>query len=370
MTSGTPGTGTGASPYDALLLVSFGGPQGPEDVLPFLEVVTKGRDVPRERLLEVAGHYLAFGGVSPINAQNRALVAALEADLAGHGVDLPVYWGNRNWDPLLQETFARMSMDGVKRVLAVLTSAYSSYSGCRQYREDLAAAAAPLGERAPTVDRVRHYFNHPGFVGAMVSSTSAALDQLPSDVRREARLVFVTHSIPRSMNERSGPEGGAYERQHRDVARLVTAGVAAGTGVDHPHDLVYCSRSGPPSQPWLGPDVNDHLEALAAEGAPAVVLVPIGFVSDHMEVRFDLDTEALATAARLGLPCRRAATVGTDPTFVASLRELVLERAAVARGERPARPALGGLGPSHDVCPAGCCRNERDPDRPALCGVP
>jgi ferrochelatase len=359
---------TDVSPYDALLLVSFGGPEGPDDVLPFLENVTSGRGIPRERLLEVAEHYLAFGGVSPINGQNRALVAALEKDLAENGVDLPVYWGNRNWDPYLADTFAAMADDGVTRVLAVLTSAYSSYSGCRQYRENLAAAVAPLGERAPQVDRVRHYFNHPGFVGAMVASTVAALEELPEDVRRDARLVFVTHSVPTSMNDLSGPDGGAYATQHRDVARLVTQGVAAATGVEHGLDLVYCSRSGPPTQPWLEPDVNDHLETLAGAAVPAVVLVPIGFVSDHMEVRFDLDTEAMATARRLGLPCTRAATVGTDPGFVASLRELVLERAASVRGDEPVRPALGELGPSHDICPVRCCVNERDPSRPALCG--
>jgi len=363
-------SGTDVSPYDALLLVSFGGPEGPDDVLPFLENVTRGRAIPRERLLEVGEHYLRFGGVSPINAQNRQLVAALEADLSGHGINVPVYWGNRNWDPYLVDAFARMAGDGVTRVLAVLTSAYSSYSGCRQYRENLAAAAESLGDRAPEVDRVRHYFNHPGFVQAMVSATEAALDRLPEGVRRDARLVFVTHSIPASMNEGSGPTGRAYETQHRDVARLVTAGVAAATGTEHTFDLVYCSRSGPPSQPWLEPDVNDHLEALSADGTPAVVLVPIGFVSDHMEVRFDLDTEALATAGRLGLPVSRAATVGTDPAFVAALRDLVLERAALVRGEQPDRPALGRLGPSHDVCPAGCCPNEGDPGRPALCGVP
>jgi ferrochelatase len=357
-----------AAPYDAFLLVSFGGPEGPDDVVPFLENVTRGRGIPPERLLEVGEHYFGFGGVSPINAQNRALIAALEKDFAEHGVDLPVYWGNRNWEPYLTDTLARMADDGVTRVLALLTSAYSSYSGCRQYRENLADAVAPLAEGAPQVDRVRHYFNHPGFVAAMVASTLTAVGELADEVRRTARLVFVTHSVPTSMNAGSGPDGGAYEAQHRDVARLVTAGVAAATGADHPFDLVYCSRSGPPSQPWLEPDVNDHLESLAGT-ASSVVLVPIGFVSDHMEVRYDLDTEAMATAARLGLPCTRAATVGTDPRFVAAVRELVLERAAAVRGAQPARPALGALGPSHDVCPAGCCPNERDRDRPALCGV-
>jgi ferrochelatase len=357
------------SPYDAFLLVSFGGPEAPEQVLPFLENVTRGRAIPRERLLEVGEHYLTLGGVSPINAQNRALVAALQTDFAANGVDLPVYWGNRNWAPYLTDALARIVDDGHTRVLALLTSAYSSYSGCRQYRENLAAAVEPLGDRAPQVDRIRHYFNHPGFLEAMVASTVAALEELPADVRDDARLVYVTHSIPTSMDDGSGPAGSAYTTQHRDVARLVTAGVAAATGTDHHLDLVYCSRSGPPEQPWLEPDVNDHLEALVAEGVPSAVLVPIGFVSDHMEVRYDLDTEARATAARLGLPVTRAATVGTDPRFVAAVRELVLERAAVVRGDQPVRRSLGELGPSHDVCPAGCCPNVRDPQRPALCGA-
>ena len=357
------------APYDAFLLVSFGGPEGPDDVLPFLENVTRGRGIPRDRLLAVGEHYFGFGGVSPINAQNRSLVAALEAEFAAHGLDLPVYWGNRNWAPYLTDELARIADDGRSRVLALLTSAYSSYSGCRQYRENLADAVAPLGDRAPVVDRVRHYFNHPGFVEAMVAATIAAVGELPEQVRGDARLVFVTHSVPTSMDEGSGPDGFAYSSQHRDVARLVAAGVAAATGVDHVLDLVYCSRSGPPTQPWLEPDVNDHLELLAADGVPAAVLVPIGFVSDHMEVRYDLDTEALATARRLGLPVARAATVGTDPRFVAAVRELVLERAAVVRGEQPRRAALGALGPSHDVCPAGCCPNARDDGRPALCGA-
>ncbi len=357
-----------ASPYDALLLVSFGGPEGPDDVLPFLENVTRGRNIPRERLLDVGEHYFGFGGVSPINAQNRALVAALESDFSASGLDLPVFWGNRNWGPYLPDALAEMADAGVRRALVLLTSAYSSYSGCRQYRENLAAAVDVVGERAPQLDRIRHYFNHPGFVEAMVANTVAALTTLPADKRSGAHLVFVTHSVPVSMNAASGPEGGAYEEQHREVARLVAAGVAAATGGVHEVALVYCSRSGPPDQPWLEPDVNDHLEALAEAGAAAAVLVPIGFVSDHMEVRFDLDTEALATAERLGLPCARAATVGTHPLFVAAVRELVLERAAAARGEQPVRRALGALGPSHDVCPAGCCTNPRGP-RPACCGM-
>ena len=368
--AGSSGPGQGAAPYDVLLLVSFGGPEGPDDVVPFLENVTRGRGIPRERLEEVGEHYFARGGVSPINGQNRALLAALEAELAGRGVDLPVRWGNRNWDPYLTDAFAALADDGVGRVLTIMTSAYSSYSGCRQYRENLYAAVEPLGERAPLVDRVRHYFDHPGFVRPMVEHTVAALAELPDGVRRGARLVFVTHSVPLAMNDGSGPTGGAYVAQHRAVADLVVAGVADETGTDHESDLVYCSRSGPPSQPWLEPDVNDHLEQLAARSVPAVVLVPIGFVSDHMEVVHDLDTEALETAARIGLPCTRAATVGTHPAFVRGLVDLVLERAAVERGEVVDRPALSPLGPSHDRCPAHCCPNQRDPGRPALCGEP
>jgi len=357
------------SPYDALLLVSFGGPEGPDDVLPFLENVTRGRNIPRERLLAVGEHYQGFGGVSPINAQNRALVAAMESDFTASGLDLPIHWGNRNWAPYLPDAMAQMADAGVRRTVVLLTSAFSSYSGCRQYRENLAAAVDAVGERAPQLDRIRHYFNHPGFVEAMVANPLAALGTLPADARSDAHLVFVTHSIPVSMNATSGPAGGAYDKQHRDVARLVAAGVAAATGgEDHGAALVYCSRSGPPDQPWLEPDVNDHLEALAEAGASSAVLVPIGFVSDHMEVRYDLDTEALATAGRVGLPCARAATVGTHPLFISGLRELVLERAAAARGEQPVRRALGALGPSHDVCPAGCCANPRGP-RPACCGM-
>jgi ferrochelatase len=353
------------TPYDALLLVSFGGPEGPDDVLPFLENVTRGRGIPRERLLEVAEHYFDFGGVSPVNRQNRMLIAAIEGDFAANGVDLPVYWGNRNWDPYLTETMARLADDGRQRVLAVLTSAYSSYSGCRQYRENLAAAVAPLGNRAPHVDRLRHYFNHPGFVETMVGTTLAALATVPEG----SHLVFVTHSIPDVMDEGSGPDGGAYAEQHLDVSRLVTARVTAATGRTHQWSLAYCSRSGPPGQPWLEPDVNDHLEVLSAQRVPGVVLVPIGFVCDHMEIKYDLDKEAMGTAERLRLPAARAASVGADPRFVTAIRELVLERAALVRGESPVRRALGELGASHDICPAGCCPNLRDPDRPALCGA-
>ncbi|GAA1542695.1 ferrochelatase [Nocardioides humi] len=344
-------------PYDALLLVSFGGPEQPEDVVPFLENVTRGRGIPRERLEVVGEHYFLFGGRSPINDQNRVLIAAVEKELADHGLDVPVYWGNRNWAPYLADTVAQMAADGVRRALCLVTSAYSSWSSCRQYLDNLAAATAavPDGLAAPRLDKIRAYYNHPGFVAANVDGVLAALADLPDDVRDEARLVFVTHSIPISMSDDSGPEGGAYVAQHLDVAAVVAARVAAATGVERPHELVYCSRSGAPHVPWLEPDVNDRLEELAAEGTAAVVLIPVGFVSDHMEVVYDLDTEALATAERLGLPARRAASAGTHPAFVTAVRELVLERAAAERGEAVARPALGVRGPSHDCCPLGCC---------------
>ncbi|MEV6009541.1 ferrochelatase [Streptomyces sp. NPDC051976] len=352
-----------AGPYDALLLLSFGGPEGPDDVVPFLENVTRGRGIPRERLKEVGQHYFLFGGVSPINGQNRELLDALRKDFAGHGLDLPVHWGNRNWAPYLTDALREISDAGHRRVLVLATSAYASYSGCRQYRENLAASLAVLadeGRPVPRVDKLRHYFNHPGFVGPMVDATLAALDELPQDVRDGARLAFTTHSIPTAAADTSGPVpghggGGAYVAQHLDTARVIADAVREATGVDRPWDLVYQSRSGAPQIPWLEPDICDHLDAVHAAGAPAVVMVPIGFVSDHMEVRYDLDTEAAARAAELGLPVSRAATVGADPRFAAAVRDLVLERAATERGRRPERCALGALGPSHDVCPAGCC---------------
>ncbi|WP_282202747.1 ferrochelatase [Kitasatospora fiedleri] len=367
---------TDPAPYDALLLLSFGGPEGPEDVVPFLENVTRGRGIPKERLAEVGKHYFLFGGVSPINEQNRDLLAALRKDFADHGLDLPVYWGNRNWAPYLVDALREIADDGHRRVLVLATSAYAGYSGCRQYRENLADALARLaaeGRPELTVDKLRHFYNHPGFVEPMVDATLAALAELPEAVRDGARLAFTTHSIPTAMAETSGaPDdpargtpGGAYVAQHLEVARLVAAAVAGRTGVaDRPWQLVYQSRSGAPHTPWLEPDVCDHLAAEHADGAAAVVMVPIGFVSDHMEVKYDLDTEAVAKAAELGLPIARTATVGADPRFAAAVRDLVLERAAVRRGEPVTRCALGALGPSHDVCATACCPNPRAP-RPA-----
>ncbi|MFB9368801.1 ferrochelatase [Kitasatospora albolonga] len=368
--------GSGPAPYDALLLLSFGGPEAPEDVVPFLENVTRGRGIPKERLAEVGKHYFLFGGVSPINEQNRELLAALRKDFADHGLDLPVYWGNRNWAPYLTDTLRELAADGHRRVLVLATSAYAGYSGCRQYRENLADALAALEAEGVTglgVDKLRHFYNHPGFVEPMVDATLAALEGLPAAARDGAHLAFTTHSIPDAMADGSGaPDdpargepGGAYVAQHLEVARLVAEAVAERTGVTgRPWQLVYQSRSGAPHVPWLEPDICDHLEGLKEAGAPAAVVVPIGFVSDHMEVKYDLDTEAAAKAAELDLPVTRAATVGADPRFTAAVRELVLERAAAERGERPERCALGALGPSHDVCAVACCPNPRAP-RPA-----
>jgi len=360
---------TDTSPYDALVLVSFGGPEKPDDVVPFLENVTRGRGVPRERLEEVGEHYFRFGGRSPINDLNREFLEALREDLKGAGIDIPVYWGNRNWDPYLEDTVRQMRADGIRRAACFLTSAYSSYSSCRQYRENLYDATAAVGEGAPRLDRLRAYFNHPGFVEPLVDSTLAALAELDDDVREDAHLTFVTHSLPVTMNDGSGPHGNAYVTQHRSVMEEIVERVRQETGRRHLHALVYCSRSGAPHVPWLEPDINEHLTALAEKEVPAVVAVPVGFVSDHMEVVYDLDTEAAATAESLHLPFVRAATAGIDPRFVATVRDLLLERAAAERGEDVARAYVGTLGACADLCAVGCCPNPRA-ERPALGGVP
>ncbi|MGY6501728.1 MAG: ferrochelatase [Acidimicrobiales bacterium] len=331
-----------APAVDALVVVSFGGPEGPEDVMPFLENVTRGRDVPRERLAEVAEQYMLTGGVSPINEQNRRLVDAVRRDLEAHGIDLPVYWGNRNWGPYLSDTVAQMADDGVRRALAFVTSAYSSYSGCRQYREDIESARADVGDGAPEILKLRQFWNHPGFVGPFRSGLVTALAELDPDRRQRAHLVFTAHSLPVSMAATSD-----YEAQLRDAMDLVAGEVAP----DLPRELVWQSRSGPPQVPWLEPDVNDHLRSLHDRGVDTVVVVPIGFVSDHQEVRFDLDTQAAETAAELGMALTRVSTPGTDPAFVAMVRELVSERLDPTRPRR----TLGDLAVRPDVCPADCC---------------
>lgn len=328
--------------HDALLVVSFGGPEGPDDVMPFLENVTRGRGVPAARLAEVAERYQRIGGVSPINEQCRRLVSRLEQALAAGGADVPVYWGNRNWHPFLTDTVARMTDDGVGRALAFVTSAYSSHSSCRQYLDDIDRARAAVGERAPEIHKLRPFFDHPGFVGPFVDATRAARDELGT-AGATAPLVFTAHSIPCAQADTCD-----YEIQLRTVADLVRERVDPAVR----HDLVYQSRSGPPSVPWLEPDVNDHLRDLAAEGHTAAVLVPIGFISDHMEVVWDLDHEAKATADEVGLTVARAATPGTEPDarFVEMILALVAEQAdggpRLAESSLPARP---------DPCAAGCC---------------
>lgn len=333
---------TVAQTYDAVLIVSFGGPDRREDVVPFLENVLRGRNVPRERMLEVAEHYYHFGGRSPINDQNRALIAALREELDAHGLRLPVYWGNRNWHPLLADTLRQMRDDGVRRALAFFTSAFSSYSGCRQYRENIAAAQAEVGEGAPEVDRLRVFYNHPGYIEPVAERVAAALTELPAERRAGALLLFTAHSIPLAMAATS-----RYEAQLQEACRLVSEATGHARW-----QLVYQSRSGPPTQPWLEPDIVDVLRSLGAAGEVRdVVVMPIGFISDHMEVLYDLDTEARQAAEESGLGFVRAGTVGTHPRFVQMIRELIVERLD------PSAPrlALGTEGPSHDVCPPDCC---------------
>jgi ferrochelatase len=333
--------GAMAAAYDALLVVSFGGPEGPDDVMPFLENVLRGRSVPPERVREVAAHYEHFGGVSPLNAHCRALVAALCDELRGHGHRLGVYWGNRHWHPMLAETLPRMADDGVRRALAFVTSPYASRSGCRDYLDAIARARAEVGPRAPEVDKLRLFYNHPGFVEPLVESAAAALEKIPEPRRAAARLVFTAHGIPRALAAACD-----YEAQLRETAALVAFPLGRPQW-----SLAFQSRSGPPSQPWLDPDIVDHLRALAAEGVKDVVVAPIGFTSDHIEVLYDLDLDAKSRAIELGLNMVRAATVGTHPRFVRMVRELVEERLSDA----PVRLYLGTRGPAPDVCPPGCC---------------
>jgi protoporphyrin/coproporphyrin ferrochelatase len=374
--------------YDAFLLLSFGGPDGPDDVLPFLENVTRGRGVPAQRLAEVAEHYYAVGGVSPINAQCREMLASIADAFQKEGIDLPLYWGNRNWDPFLADTVRQLKADGARRVIAFATSAYSSYSACRQYLDDIERAvavvqgegvqaagvqAAGAGDGAPRIDKIRPYYARAGFIEPFAASVESALGELPDGAQDGARLVFTAHSVPLGMAASSGSvragtavpgtAGGKYAAELRQASRMITERVRGGT---HPFDLVFQSRSGPPSVPWLEPDVNEHLAALAKgmlangeplpEGAPSgVVVVPVGFVSDHMEVVHDLDVEAAQTAATLGLPFARAKAPGLTPEFAAMVAELVAER--IASADTP---------DGADFCPADCCRYAPSrPGRPA-----
>ncbi len=341
--------------YDAILLASFGGPEGQDDVIPFLRNVTRGRGIPDERLEEVAHHYRHYGGVSPINQQNRELKAAIEAELAARHIDLPVYWGNRNWGPFLPEALQQAYDDGHRTIIGVATSAYASYSSCRQYTEDFVNALATTGLADEVrLDKVRPYFDHPGFVRPFVEHLRDALAELAAEghAPQKTRVLFATHSIPTKAAVESGPDfgpGGAYEAQHLAVAEVVMR--EAGSDVDW--QLVYQSRSGPPSQPWLEPDINDVIQTLPEQGVEAIVIVPLGFISDHMEVLWDLDNEAMESAAEAGIVARRIPTPGVHPAFVAGLVDLVLER---VNGTPVAeRPALTSLGPWFDVCRPGCC---------------
>ena len=339
--------------HDAILIVGFGGPEKPDDVMPFLENVTRGRNIPRERLLGVAEHYQHFGGVSPINAQVRDLIAALRPELDRQGVALPIYWGNRNWHPMLAGTLAEMTRAGVRRAVGVVLAAYSSYSSCRQYREDVQHARESVGPDAPNVDKVRVFYNHPDFIAANADRVASALSTLPADLRGASHLAFTAHSIPGSMAANCD-----YERQLDETCRLVAEAVGVGPGR---WNLVYQSRSGRPTDPWLEPDILDHLRGLPGRGVRSVVVHPVGFLSDHMEVLFDLDEEARQTADALGLTMARSATVGTHPRFVSMLVELIRERV----DNRPERRAVGRYGASHDVCPVDCCPPPARPATPA-----
>ncbi len=333
--------------YDAIWVVSFGGPEGMQDVMPFLDNVLRGKGVPEERKREVAHHYELFGGVSPINAQNRELVGKLQASLACHGVTTPVYLANRNTAPFIPDVLRDCRDKGARRILAYVTSGFSCYSGCRQYRENLIAAQENLGPDAPEIHKIRVFFNHPLFIETVADNVARALELLPAATRSRARVVFTAHSIPQSMADTSD-----YTRQLGEAARLVAHRLSLPEW-----DLVYQSRSGSPQVPWLGPDILDHLDHLHAEGVPSVAVSPLGFVSDHMEVLYDLDLEAREHAASLGMDFVRASTPGNDPRMVEMITELLLERIE----DRVERRAIGQFPPNHDVCPQNCCPAPRRP---------
>jgi protoporphyrin/coproporphyrin ferrochelatase len=331
--------------YDAILVVGFGGPERSEDVLPFLENVTRGRGVPRERLLSVAEHYYHFGGASPINAQVRELIEALRLELTANGINLPIHWGNRNWHPMLEDTVAKLKGNGVKRALAIVLAAYSAYSSCRQYREDIARAQASAGANALQIDKLRVFYNHPEFIAANAERVREAIEPWPRTHDDEFHLAFTSHSIPLSMAQSCD-----YGRQIRETCRLVA--LAVGVGPER-WASVYQSRSGRPEDPWLGPDILDHLKELKQRGVPQVLIHPIGFLSDHLEVLYDLDVEAKSLCDELGIEMARSRTVGTHSRFVTMLRMLVEERIGATLHAQ--RLSMGLFGPSHDVCPETCC---------------
>ena len=333
------------SNYDALIVVSFGGPEGRNDVIPFLENVLRGKNVPRQRMLAVAKHYELFGGVSPINAQNRRLIASLQQEFAANGPHLPIYFGNRNWHPLLPDTLRQMRDDGVRKALAFVTSAYSSYSGCRQYLENIEAARAGVPD-APQVEKIRAFYNHPEFIRANVDQIETALAHFPEHQRELIHVVFTAHSIPQSMAASCD-----YASQLQETADLVFSALGYGKAGPSGYSLAYQSRSGSPAQPWLEPDICDHLDTLKTAGIADVVVAPIGFVSDHIEVLYDLDREAQNVAKQLGINMRRARTAGSHPAFVKMVRELVLER----MDQTVERRFMGTQGVRPDTCAPGCC---------------
>ncbi len=360
-------------PFDAVLLLSFGGPEGPDDVVPFLENVTRGRGIPRERLIEVGQQYLRFGGVSPLNGQNRAMLAALEAELESdeRTRGLPLYWANRNWKPFVEDTVARLASEGKRRVAVFVTSLFGSYSGCRQYQEDLVRARLSAGPGAPDLIKLRNAFDHPGFIEPMIESVCVSLNELGDDVSadgadaeavlEQVRVVFSAHSLPLTQAESS-----PYERRLRYAAELIAEGVAVRTGRPCSFDLAFQSRSGPSTQPWLEPYVGDHVEALREVGVPGAIVVPLGFVSDHMEVVYDLDTVLgeRFRAFRPGFWWKRAGSVGTDPRFVSMIRELIVEHVDAAAG-RPVECLALSPEPAADPCAATCCPAPNRPTRPA-----
>lgn len=333
------------SSFDAFLLLSFGGPEGMSDVIPFLENVLRGRNVPRQRMLEVAEHYYHFDGISPINAQCRALIASLEKEFPKHGIALPIYWGNRNWEPYLTDTVRRMRDDGVRSALAFATAAYSSYSSCRQYLGDIERAVEAVGAGAPHIQKLRPFFNHPGFIAANTDHAAIALRNIPVERHGSTRLLFTAHSIPDAM-----AVGCDYEAQLKDASAVIANSLG-----NIPWKLVFQSRSGPPTQPWLEPDIGEYLRQLASSGGLTdVVVIPVGFTSDHMEVMYDLDVEATQIASELGIHLVRASTAGTHPRFISMICELVLEQTA---GVIPS--AVGTLPPRPAICPIGCCPSGR-----------
>ncbi len=350
---GSQGDAVSSLPYDALLLISFGGPEGPEDVLPFLENVSRGKNVPAERLQQVAQRYELFDGISPINGQNRVLLHALIGELNAHGPQLPVYWGNRNWHPMLSDTIAEMAEDGIQRALTLVTSAFGSYPGCRQYLEEIEIARQQVGASAPQIDKIRLFYNHPGFVEAMTDRVVAALREIPAERRAGARLIYSVHSLPVAMAKRS-----PYERQVREACRLVTERVtgAGGAGRETGEwQLVFQSRSGPPAQPWLEPSIESGVRQLSAAGdVRDVVIVPLGFLAENLEIVYDLDVEVRELCAELGINMVRAAVVGNHPRFVGMIRELIVERI----DPTAPRLALGSEGPWPDRCNEDCCKSQ------------